>query len=432
MSDTLGDTFNEFVNKLNTRLDDIDQNYPDDGKSNNDCEKYLKKLDVYKHFTDGLIQNGNQFLDIIDHMKMELARSVDADVASTTSNASTIDNEQALNDLKFIGQCLSKRTELEERAMSSLSDLEGIVDALLTDKMKLLDENRHLKARAKKPTSNDDKIVAPDAKNVKRENDKPNDFSSQNADAKQMAPKKSSESARDEDNKCADLYKKIDDLQQELSKKEEQIKDLSEILRKISSKSPLPTESNESTKGSKRGPLKHTRSQSDGSRSMDRDSPSNLTDCENKDDDKFENAFKELTAILKEKYQQLREYRAKLAEMKKQLEKCEAHEQNLIKLNEVIETLKGENTVLANELLATRTQVGTLQELQKQTEVCNKQLENLKEYKHILARKYNEQETHIEKLMNERTKLIDMNNELLASIAVCKNELGKYNTNKTA
>lgn len=424
MAENLDETFQQFMNSYSKKLFEIDQQYPEDEETKDDCQKYLKKLEVYKRFTDGLIHNGTHFLSIIDHLKTELHKTTDG--ASTTSNGSTIDNDQAFKDLEFICKCLSKRTELEEQAMNSVNDLQGIVEELMADKMKLLDENRKLRERAAKPSSDDDKRIA---KSLKPGGDKLSDASSQTADAK---PKKSSESVRREDKNCAGLHKKIQGLQFELSKKDKEIEMLEEMVRKMSSKVPLPSdrESNASDRepsASSKVPKRGKRSQS-----LDRDSPSTLTDCEKRDDDKFEDAFKELTAILKEKYQHLREYRAKNNELQKKLDECEARQQETSKLNKTIEMLKNENNTLNTELLATKEEVAALQELKKKTDQCNAQLESLKRCNQILARKFSEDETHVGALLDERHQLIKLNNELMASIAVCKIELAKYNTDKTA
>lgn len=110
--------FYEYVNRMKAELASIDAKYfgNDDG---DECVQYREKLNIYSRYTDDLINNGFQYLDIIDHLKKELAAN-NFDASSIDSSSSIC--EGTVNaDLNFLRNFLENRTGMEEKAFDSLN-----------------------------------------------------------------------------------------------------------------------------------------------------------------------------------------------------------------------------------------------------------------------------------------------------------------------
>lgn len=107
--------FIEYVNRMKAELASVDAKYAgnDDG---DECAKYREKLNIYQRYTEDLINNGFQYLDVIEHLKKELAAN---DASSVASNSSVCE-ETVKADIDFIRKCLESRTGLEEKAIDSL------------------------------------------------------------------------------------------------------------------------------------------------------------------------------------------------------------------------------------------------------------------------------------------------------------------------
>lgn len=107
--------FIEYVERMKAELASVDAKYSssDDG---DECAKYCEKLNIYQRYTDDLINNGIQYLDVIEHLKRELAAN---DVANVASNSSVCE-ETVRADINFIRKCLESCSESEEKAFDSL------------------------------------------------------------------------------------------------------------------------------------------------------------------------------------------------------------------------------------------------------------------------------------------------------------------------
>lgn len=120
MSENSGPIFNDFheyVNRMKAELASVDANYcADDSKS--ESAKNLEKLDIYSRYTDDLICNSYQYLDVIDHLRKELARN-NSDTLSIGSS-STISEGTVEDDMNFVRQCLENRLGMEQKAFDSL------------------------------------------------------------------------------------------------------------------------------------------------------------------------------------------------------------------------------------------------------------------------------------------------------------------------
>lgn len=108
--------FIEYVNRMKAELASVDARYcgNDDG---DECAEYREKLSIYQRYTEDLINNGFQYLDIIEHLKDELAAN---DASSVASNSSVCE-ETVEADINFVRKCLENRSGMEEKAMESLA-----------------------------------------------------------------------------------------------------------------------------------------------------------------------------------------------------------------------------------------------------------------------------------------------------------------------
>lgn len=148
--------FNKYVNRMKCELAAVDAE-----QSGDECAKHRKKLCIYTRYTDDLISNGFQFLDVIHHLKSELTEnnfdtsSIDTGSSiceGTHSSANSVLKFYKLNiikydannkfthtiiihsftnyivlcegtvkdDLNFIRKCLESRTGMDEKAIDSL------------------------------------------------------------------------------------------------------------------------------------------------------------------------------------------------------------------------------------------------------------------------------------------------------------------------
>lgn len=107
--------FFAYVNRMKAELASVDVKYSenDDGDA---CAKYREKLHIYQRYTDDLISKGFQYLDVIEHLKKELATND----ASSVSSSSSVCEETVCADINFIRKCLESRTGMEEKAFDSL------------------------------------------------------------------------------------------------------------------------------------------------------------------------------------------------------------------------------------------------------------------------------------------------------------------------
>lgn len=107
--------FIEYVNRMKAELASVDAKYSgnDDG---DECAKYREKLSIYQRYTDDLINNGFQYLDVIEHLKRELAAN---DASSVASNSSVCE-ETVHTDINFIRKYIESLSGMGEKAFDSL------------------------------------------------------------------------------------------------------------------------------------------------------------------------------------------------------------------------------------------------------------------------------------------------------------------------
>lgn len=438
MSDSLKDVFGDFVKELRNDLVGIDQKYS--SNENEDCPKLLEKLQIYERRTDELIKHGTQFLGIIEHLKEQLSIAQDMDLASTTSNVSVHD-DQAFGDLELLRKCITKRADLESQAMDSLVDLEGIIEALLADKIKLADENQRLRDRTDNNVEIDENLASNVIQQLSQENEELKEIIRRhNETIKLIRHESTPDLSKDEANKLADCEDQLAEMQQQLAAKQQTIYKLTNQIQNAvkatetgpKTSTPFSTDGNDSSGSESEPNRQHRRSQSDASNTTARSSSSSdthLSDADKDDRDKlrhFQHAYKELTLLLKEKYKQLRKQREEIADLLKQLEKCQGENEELDKLRKLVDDLTDLNEKLTDELKNIKDQK-QVEELKKLCDSYKHELENQKEREVLLGRKLSLQETHINTFLNERQNLLKINNDMLNTIKKCKQELAKYN-----
>lgn len=446
MSETPRQAFTGLINTFKDRLDSVDLKYSKDRANVGECSKYIEKLSIYNDFTEGLIANGTRFLEIIAHTN-ELMAKADADIQSIASSTTRTD-DQVFEDLDFLKRCLAERTGTDTKAIESLNDLEEIVDLLIREHKQLDEENRRLKVQLQKREKSssagiDDTITSNVIVTLRKENEDLKQIIIRNKQTMNMIRNQSSSSSSNssppssDDDRQGDCEEQLEQLRRQSANKDQQIQELlaqlNELKKKTSDK-PKPStssstpeftssESNESTSSS------HSEHSSHSSRADTSNESHSTTDSERKDREqlrKFKDGYKALAALLKEKYEKLREYRSKIVDLLKQLEKCAAIEKESLELKDLIADLRHQNQKLNDELRECRTNLGPLDEIKKQSELCNSELEKLKEREQLLARKLDMQEKHLQTLLAERENLLKLNNDMLESIAICKAELAKY------
>lgn len=435
--ENLQQLFSDFIETLHVKLAEVDEKYEKNGDLHN-IDKCNEQVEIYKSFIDRLVKNGYRCFDIINTLREKLEEnSFDA------SSEPSITDERVYGDLEFLRRCLDNRVGIEERAISSLADLEATVFSLMkeNDRLKKLHE-RSVDVNVAAP--NIDQTTSNLILKLEKENDELKEANERNQrqlekmqgesdDAKQSESESESSEASeptiDETPKTpppssnqSNCEEELADLKETLAMKDKTIRDLVEQISEL--KKGLDPNSNKS------GGKNMRRSQSDiGRTDRPNDSPS-LTDSETRDNDTLktlEKGYKELAQILKEKYGQLRAQRAKIDDMKKKLENCAAQGQELLDLKDEMAKLRQRNKQLEDDIQKLQTSGATLEEIKKQSEIYNAELEKLKEREQILARKITLQEEQVCVLLSERQNLLRINNEMLNSIAICQKELCQYN-----
>lgn len=439
MSENLQQVFSDFVKKAEDQLASIDRKYPPNDDFKEECLKYVAKLDIYKNFTKRLIEEGTTFLEVIGHLNQELSRN-DVDTTSTTSSVLLVD-EKIFEDFEFLRKCVDKRVNLEEEAMNSLVHLQNVVEILLADKHKLSEENNELLA-LKAKIDHDDSITASAIATLTKENDELKEEIDRNKEAMKLVPDKKSNTS---DNTIDDnIRSELDDCMEKLEQLRRQVKEKDKVINHLQSQlSTMPksrddlsktsdsssSESKESTASESGRPKKHhQRSHSDVSKSTT--SSRDLTDNEKSDNEKlriFKDAYKELSLILKEKYQKLREQRTKIADLLKRLQECEEKDDEILELKDMNANLRNTNDNLNEQVVKLKEDPKIVDELKKQSENLNTEIEKMKERENLLARKLAMQESVIDTFRDERQNLMKINNDMLNSIAACKKELAKFN-----
>lgn len=421
MSERSQEAFDEFVKKFKDRLESV---IPDAAIAE-DCSKCFEKLKIYKDFTDGLIKNGANYLNIIEHITEELAKTNDTDVNSIASS-STFHEEELVEDLDLLRGWLSKRVGMEMQAIRSLNDLEAFVDGLIENKHNLENENRNLKDQLKDCEEStlvpiDQTITSNVIATLRHENDDLKQIIIRNKHTLNRIQNKTSDSSTDSDDHGNDCEEQLDALKRKLAEKDRTIEALLAKVKKLmKSKSSDSSETDsESDKANK----------SDSSSSASNESH-DLTDSENKEQDKLrklKEGYKELALLLKEKYDKLRKQRDKIKELMKQLEECAAREEESIELKDLIAQLRRKNEDLTKELDEIKANMDPLDDIKRQFEICNNELERFKQREGVLARKLALQEEHVQTFLEERENMVNMKNDMLNSILICKTELAKYN-----
>lgn len=407
--------FDDFVATLREEIRVIDHEL-----SPNACDELQytlcqKKVHIYERFTTGLIENGAKYLEIIHHLKSEL-KNTDSTAEcisdSSLSPPSSEAGEDSFNqiDLNYLKELLSRKLCEEKRALQSLRKLEKTLMSLKLENRKLIAEKSELEKSVI-----ESEITTPDvddtgainiAKLLTKENDQLRQIITRNEltlNAIGRNGSKSNQTYIDDD----DCMSRLEELKRKLNKKEKIIADLKESIgRKNDTKSKI-----EETKCHLN---RLHQLVNDDCENINDDS--NLSESESIDNSKLNllmEGHRQLSALVKEKYVQLRQQRAEIKALKKKLEECE---KNDVQSNE-IEDIQARNRELNDEL---QKQIGQIEDHKKQIAMAN-------EREVILARKISIQANNIQDLLKERAQLIRVNNEILQTIAVCKRELAKYN-----
>ncbi|XP_031630456.1 golgin IMH1-like [Contarinia nasturtii] len=436
MSAELQQLFQKFIHQFEDELASIDEQYSDDGDEKDECTKHLEKLQVYEKFTDGLRDISEHYLQVISQLNEGLAH-----IDSASESAST---EQIAEDMDFLRKCLESRVKCEEEAIKSLIDLEEMFSILSRENQALTAENKHLKSTIKNvdATACED-ITSNVIETLKHENKELKNIIKQNKETIKLLGNDSSINHNDENMRNENYENQLAALKLQLNEKSQTIEMLTHQLQNMSS----PSSSTHST---------------------DSNNVGSISDVEQNDNEKlqmFKNGYEELKLILKDKYEQLREKRAKLAELTQKLVECEMKgneaDRKLIiqqydkiqELNREVEQLRNESSMRCLDVVEIETQKDQLNEevteLQIQNNKLNEKLQNMKEHyeqnqkqvedfdialkkmkerEDLMAQKFVLQEKHVSTLLSERQWLMSLDNEMLNSIAFCKNELAKYKT----
>lgn len=530
--------FDAIVSQFQQQLIALDNKYPGDEKLD-ECIKYIEQLAIYKRFTDGLIDNSSQHLEVIGELKERIKKN---DEESSSSVPNPTNDEQITQDVESLRICLEDRTALEGKAIDSLEKLESVITSLLTKNAKLWDENENLHSRIKsksKPATFDETIAMEMIANLNQEILELKNIIERNKILKESiqsrSPRLSSE------NICTsrqiELEDEIKNLKRQLAEKDIHLKQMSSQENKqIKTQTNVPL-NNQS--------IENRVNENQATRSTDADSdaeqtksfrskrphrpkshesnkePSNrsLTDAEYSDNEKlkiFKDGAQELASILKEKYDQLRAQRSKINELMEIAKKCTKFQEDVIamqnerdeqlnknkKLEIELKDLKAEiekslaiavkcskfeedlhamqkerddllnkiknleieeknleaqlnefkaiseecqklkkgllamqierdeqlnkNKQLEIELKNLKATELKLDEMKRQSNHWNDEMDKLKDRDKYFARKLVIQEDFIDTLLCERQNLIQINNDMLTSISICKNELHKY------
>lgn len=418
MAEDLHQLFAEYVQQLQDQLVDVDQKHPD---TDEECRKYVEKLGIYKNFTDGLINNGFQYLDVIKHLKDELAQT-NFDVASITSTG-TLNDEKIHSDLEFLKNCLHDRRGKEEKALNSLVELEAMVNVLLRENVRLTDENRALHALLEQRDAPESESASNAKKVITSLNHENEDLKKTIRELRQASEQPTARRTSMTAERQCDC--ELEQLSRQLADKDTIIKQLSAQVRDLVRR-PSMARASESMDSScsetSVGGSKLARSRSDETRPSGGADSGSLTDGEKRDHFTLEKGYKELLALLKEKYDQLRKQRAKIDELTKKLTECLENEDELVRLKDECTKLEEERDQLKEDLK----EMNACEDIKKQATELSLEMEHYREREQILARKLTLQAENISALMAERQHLLKLNNEMLNSISTCKSELGKY------
>lgn len=405
--------FDDFVGTLREELRVIDNEFSP--RVCNDLQHSLcqKKVRIYERFTSGLIENAAKYLEIIHHLESELKNtdsSADCNSDSSSSSPpSDVDDKFNQIDLNYLKELLGRKVCEEKRALQSLRKLETTLMSLRLENRKLSAEKSELEKtviESQKMTPDvDDTGAINIAKLLTQENDQLRQIITRNEFTLNSIGSHGTPILSYSDN--ADCMNRLEELQRQLNDKEKIIADLKEsIAKKNETKSKI-----EEIKGHRN---RVHRLVCDESKNITDDS--SLSESESNDNNKLNllmEGHRQLSALVKEKYAQLRQQRAEIKSLKKKLEEYEKKE---LKSNEIM-GIQARNLELNNEV----------QQQVDQTEDHKRQLELANQREAILARKISIQTDHIRELLEERATLIRVNNEILETIAVCKHELAKYN-----
>lgn len=403
--DNLLELFEQFVAKTKRKLDAIDQK----GYETSNC---LDKLPIYEEFATKLIEKCRCYIATIQKLSSEFTKhdstatsTMNSTLSSTLQNST---NEKVLQEIEFFSYSINKRLEDDEQALNSLKSLETIIKTMLTENRRLSKENDQSESTSHMSES----IVASVTENLRQENNELKQIINRNEQTIQMI-ENSSKIVIEGGREIMDQSNRIEVLERELKEKSNAICKLSSDLNRLNH---MLKEKTEEIK--------------DISKHKERIDnllvsncyTSDLSDTETDEQRKiklFEEGSKEMASILKEKYQQLRDQRAKINELVKALENCNKEKESRDLRNKIMD-LERKNAQLAKELEHTVP-------LKENYEKWEHEMKELVEREQILRKKLTLQDEHIKTLLEERKRFNQISNAMLNSILVCQNELSKYN-----
>lgn len=298
--------------------------------------------------------------------------------------------------------------------------MQGVVDTLFKDYCTVVKQNQHLKDQLKCSEKSScehiDQIAA-----LRHENKKLNGKINCILNA-QNEHKCDSFEIICQNKRINDCENEIEALKQKLAKKDKVIERL--LFKNRSQSTFQKCGSSEPTIGSNsiRNGKCLLRTRSDDCASYRSWTSNSLSESEKRDTKMIqvlENGYKELSKILKKRYDQVRNQRATIDELTKQLEKFAGMEPSM-------ERLCREKEHLENQLKNLQKNVDSLNKMNKQFEKCTSELEQLKRHELVNDRKFTAQDEHIATLSAERKNLMKINNEMQQSIRLCERELSKY------
>lgn len=406
--------FNDFVSTLREELRVIDHDLSPKVCNESQHNLCQKKVRIYERFTSGLIENACKYLEIIQHLETEL-RNTDSSAECNSDSSSSpppsdVDDKFNQIDLNYLKELLSRKVSEEKRALQSLRKLETTLMSLKLENHKLSAEKSELEKKvieSQRTTPDvDDTGAINIAKLLTQENDQLRQIITRN-ELTLNAIGNNGTSIRPNTSDNADCMIRLEELQRQLNEKEKLIADLKEsTAKKNETKSKI-----EEIKGHQN---RVHRLVCDESKNISDES--SLSESELNDNNKLNllmEGHRQLSALVKEKYAQLRQQRAEIKSLKKKLEVCEMNEHQ----SNEMKGMQARNMELNSEL----------QQHVDQTEDHKRQMALADQRESILARKISIQTDHIRELLEERATLIRVNNEILETIEVCKRELAKYN-----
>lgn len=404
--------FDDFVLTLREELRVIDEELSPEVCDESRYHLCERKVGIYERFTSGLIENAAKYLEIIQHLETELknADSTGDYSSDSSSPLSEADVDKTMQiDLGYLKELLGRKVSEERRALQSLRKLETTLMSLKLENSKLAAERKELEAKVIESQKMTPDVDATGAINIAQllthENDQLRKIISRNEfTLNAIGPYHHTKGQLTPND--ADCLARVEELQRQLNDKDKLIANLQvSIAKKNETKSKL-----EEIKSQRN---RVHRLVSDESKNINDDS--SLSDSESNDNNKLNllmEGHHQLSALVKEKYTQLRQQRAEIKSLKKKLDE---YEKNTLHSNEMVNT-QGRNSDWNNES----------QQHADQTEDHKPQIDMANQREAILARKISLQTDQIRDLLEERTTLIRVNNEILETIAVCKRELAKY------